>query len=397
MIEPFTLQLPITVEFGSGISANSGGYAKKLGKKVFIVTDKGIRKAGILDKITASLENESIEYTVFDKTIPNPTDSLVEEGVEHLKKERCDQIITLGGGSSIDAGKGISLLATNQGRIADYVIRSMADIDKMKKHSLPLIAIPTTAGTGSEADGFAVITVVETENKEGIGQLPAYPGGPHLCPTVSLVDPQLTLGLPPRQTASTGMDALAHAIETYIGKGTTPFIEALSLRAIELAANYLPIAYADGANYEAREAMMMASHLAGYGENYVATCGEHALAEATGGIYGNLVHGELVAIFLPYMMEYNRIVSPNKFVKIALAMGERIEGISLKEASKKAIDAINNIISEVNLPNNLLSLGIEKERLSDIADRANQSPNTPDNPRTINKEEYLRIIEKAYE
>jgi alcohol dehydrogenase len=169
------------------------------------------------------------------------------------------------------------------------------------------------------------------------------------------------------------------------------------LKAIELAAKHLPIAYADGSNYEAREGMMMAADLAGYAENYVGTCGEHALAEATGGIYGNLVHGVLVSIYLPYMMEYNRLVDPCKFSKIANAMGENVEGLSPREASIRAIEVVRRFIEDLDVPQNLKSLGVKKVRLQEIAEKAFSNPNSPDNPRAITREGYLKIIEKAYE
>jgi alcohol dehydrogenase class IV len=399
MLPSYSFNFPIWVEFGCGSSKKVGEIAKQINwKKAFIVTDTGVRKAGLLDGILESLESCKIPYHVYDGVQPNPTDVGVEKASEIFKEEKCDFIIAIGGGSSMDTGKGVALLATNPGRIKDYEIRSMEDLvkGKIKNHIAPLITIPTTAGTGSEIDFWAVITDTERKFKMCLGQAPLYPGGPYLGAVFALVDPLMTLTLPPSQTASTGIDALSHAIETYVSKGSPPIVEPLALHAIELIAKYLPIAYADGSNIEARENMMFAAHIAGICEN-LANCGLiHSLAEVVGGMYWNVPHGTAIAVFMPEIMEFNRMAVPEKFKKIAIAMGEKVEGLSLREASIKAIDAVKKLISELKMAKSLKDLGVKEGDLPDIAKKAMETVEYGGNPRVASYEDLLTIVRKCY-
>ncbi|MCD6470485.1 iron-containing alcohol dehydrogenase [Candidatus Bathyarchaeota archaeon] len=398
-MEPYSFNFPIWVEFGKGSSRKVGEIAEKMGwKKAFIVTDSGIRKAGLLDGIIEALESHKVLYYIYDKVQPNPTDIGVEDAAKLVKEEKCDFIVAVGGGSSMDTGKGAALLATNPGGIKDYEIRGMEDlaIGKIKNHLLPLITIPTTAGTGSEIDFWAVITDTERKFKMVLGQSPLYPGGPYLGAMFALVDPLLTVTLPPAQTASTGIDALSHAIETYVAKGSPPFVEPLALRAIELISKYLPVAYADGGNIEARENMMFAAHIAGICEN-LANCGiMHSLGEVVGGMYWKIPHGVAIAVFMPKVMEFNRISVPEKFKKIAIAMGENVRGLSLREASLKAIEAIKNLLEDLELPKNLRSLGVEEKSLPEIAKKAMETVELEGNPRKATYEDLLMIAKSCY-
>lgn len=400
MLLPYSFNFPIWVEFGRGSSKKVGEIAKQRNwKRAFIVTDTGVRKAGLLEGILESLESHKISYCVFDGVQPNPTDVMVEKAAEIFKEESCDFIIAVGGGSSMDTGKGVALLATNPGRIKDYEIRSMEDLakGKIKNHIAPLITIPTTAGTGSEIDFWAVITDTERKFKMCLGQAPLYPGGPYLGAVYALVDPLLTLTLPPLQTAATGIDALSHAIETYVSKGSPLIVEPLALHAIELIAKYLLIAYADGSNIEARENMMFAAHLAGMCEN-LANCGLiHSLAEVVGGMYWNVPHGCAIAVFMPKVMEFNRMAVPEKFKKIAIAMGEKVKGLSLREASKKAIDAVEKLLSDLKMPKSLKDLGVKEEDLTEIAKKAMETVEYGGNPRVASYEDILSIVKKCYD
>jgi len=400
MLLPYSFNFPIWVEFGRGSSKKVGEIAKQRNwKRAFIVTDTGVRKAGLLEGILESLESHKISYYVFDGVQPNPTDIMVEKAAEIFKEESCDFIIAVGGGSSMDTGKGVALLATNPGRIKDYEIRSMEDLakGKIKNHIAPLITIPTTAGTGSEIDFWAVITDTERKFKMCLGQAPLYPGGPYLGAVYALVDPLLTLTLPPLQTAATGIDALSHAIETYVSKGSPLIVEPLALHAIELIAKYLLIAYADGSNIEARENMMFAAHLAGMCEN-LANCGLiHSLAEVVGGVYWNVPHGCAIAVFMPKVMEFNRMAVPEKFKKIAIAMGEKVKGLSLREASKKAIDAVEKLLSDLKMPKSLKDLGVKEEDLTEIAKKAMETVEYGGNPRVASYEDILSIVKKCYD
>lgn len=396
---PYSFYLPMWVEFGSGCSKKAGEIAVSMGlKKAMIVTDPGIRKAGLLDGILGSLEACKIAYCIFDKVRPNPLDVDVEEGARIFKEEACDFIIAVGGGSSMDTGKGIALLTRNPGRIKDYEIHGMEDLikGKIKNHIAPLITVPTTAGTGSEVDFWAVITDTERKFKMCLGQAPLYPGGPYLGATVALVDPLMTLTLPPSQTAFTGMDALSHAIETLVAKGSPPIVEPLALHAIELIYRYLPVAYADGSNLEARENMMFAAHIAGICMN-LANCGLiHSLAEVVGGIYWDVPHGAAIAVFTPAVMKFNRISVPDKFKKIAMVIGEKVEGLSLREASLRAIEAVEKLIDDLGLPRNLRSLGVKEADLPEIARKTMETVEYEGNPRKAKYEDIMEILKACF-
>jgi alcohol dehydrogenase class IV len=383
------------IEFGRDVSAKVGDYARRLGKTAFVVTDKGVVQAGILDRIEGALAKAGINRVVFDEVIANPTDELVHRAAAGLKAQKCDFVVAVGGGSSMDTAKAIALLGTNPGKVGDYVLADFTDLGKIKTDPLPLITIPTTAGTGSEVDFWAVITITEKRMKFSIGQGPMYPGGPYLGATVCLVDPLLTLGLPRKLTASTGVDALSHAVETYVAKGTNPFVEALALRSIELVATNLPTACIKGDDVEAREAMMLASHFAGICENFANCGGIHSLAEATGGVRGDIPHGVAIAVYFPHVMEYNLPAAEAKFAKIAEAMGEETESLSVRNAAEKAIISIRKLIKNLDMPTNLRGLGVTERDLDAIAERAMWDMCTSGNPREIARDQFLSIAKKA--
>jgi alcohol dehydrogenase class IV len=394
--DQYTFQLPILVEFGLGVSEKVGTYAKELGKKVLIVTDRGIVQAGILKKITDVLDVFGTDYDVFDEVSPNPTEMDVGEASKHIKDEGCDFIIALGGGSSIDVAKCSALLSTNPGKISDYVMLSFSDLGKIKKHPLKLLTIPTTAGTGSEVDYWAVLTT-SRKMKDSIGQPPMYPGGPYLGATVALVDPLMTIPLPPRQTACTGIDALSHLVETYVAKGTNPIVEAWSVYAIDLIARNLRVAFADGSNLEAREKMMQASIMGGLNLNYANLGGIHSLGEGTGGLYGNIPHGVLMGIFFPHVIDYNRLANPQKYARIAAAMGEDVHGLSVMNAAKAAAHAVRRLLEDLDLPTRLKDVGVKRDDLPAIAERAVWDGATGGNPRAVTQADFVKIAEKAYE
>ncbi|MFX0067878.1 MAG: iron-containing alcohol dehydrogenase [Promethearchaeota archaeon] len=391
MIEPFNFTLPIHIEFGRGVSRKVGELAKSMkAKRVLIITDKGVIKAGLIKGITESLDAKSFEYDIFDEVIPNPTDVVVEKAAKQVKEGKYDLIIAIGGGSSMDTGKGAALLATNPGGIRDYETKAI------ENHLLPLITIPTTAGTGSEVDYWAVITDTDRNFKMALGQAPPYPGGPYLGASATLVDPLLTMTLPPKQTAATGFDAFSHALETCVARDAKPFVPSLALYAIELLIEKLPIAYADGSNMDAREAVMLAAHLGGICENF-ANCGIiHSLAEVVGGMYGEVPHGIAIAVFTPTVLEFNYIANPRMYAKIASVMGEKVEGLSAREAARRVIDASRSFIEDLDLPTSLKDIGVRKDDLPKIAKMAMETAEIPGNPRMVAEANLLDILRKAY-
>ncbi|MEM4311642.1 MAG: iron-containing alcohol dehydrogenase [Nitrososphaerales archaeon] len=394
----FSISFPITVEFGNGVSKIVGNSADKKGwKNALIITDKGIINAGLINNVIESLNSKGIKYDLFDEVKANPTDEIVFKALEKVDKK--DFIIAIGGGSSIDVAKVVAVITKNGGKPQDYEIRKPEDLyeERIKNHPLPLIAIPTTAGTGSEVDFWAVITDTNRKFKMSLGQLPLYPGAPYLGANLALLDPELTLTLPPSQTASTGIDALFHAIETFTSKGNHPLVEALAPYVIRLIFENLTIAYKNGRNLKARERMLLASSLAGICENY-ANCGlMHALGEPLGALYDNLPHGICLAVFSPHVMEFNLDQIIYKYSIIAQSMGEDIKNLGGEEAARSAIKAIKRLIIDLGLPRSLKELKVRREDLNEIVKRAYSTLYIPDNPKPISQSDLYEIVNKAYE
>lgn len=392
-----------TIEFGRGKVEKVGEIAKSMGAKmVLVVTDKGVVKAGICKKVADSLESAGVEYQVFDKVQPNPLDTIVEEGAKLAKEIKCNVIIGLGGGSAMDTAKGISVLTTNPGSIRDYELQMGEEFSKMKNHPTPLITIPTTSGTGSEANVWAIITNTEKWNKMSIGGPPSYPGGPCIAARVAIVDPELTVTLPPNQTAFTGVDAFAHALEAYTANVANPISDALSEYAMRIITEYLPIAYTNGKDIEAREMMSLGACLAGISFGNSDCIGPHAFGEALGGLYGNppkpvIPHGVCVGLFLPWMVEYNYNTDPVKFAKIAQLLGEKVDDLPLRDAAKRSVDAVKKFLAEVDMPRSLKELGVKEEDLPAIAERTMLNVSVASNPRPLTYDVALDILRKAYE
>lgn len=314
------------------------------GKKPLLVTDQGIVAVGILKQITDILDAAGMTYVVYDKTVPNPTDKNVAEAYELYKKENCDSLITLGGGSSHDCGKGVGFLASNGGKIQDY-----EGLDKSSKPFPPYVAVNTTAGTASEMTRFCVITDTARKVKMAIVDWRA-------TPSVAINDPLLMVAMPPSLTAATGMDALTHAVEAYVSTAATPMTDACAEKAMEYINRYLRRAVANGKDMEAREGMCYAQYLAGMAFNNASLGHVHAMAHQLGGFY-NLPHGECNAILLPHVSQYNLIAARRRFGRIAKLLGERVDGLSATDASQRAIEAIKILSKDVGIPEGLVALG----------------------------------------
>ncbi|MDS0300988.1 iron-containing alcohol dehydrogenase [Halogeometricum sp. S1BR25-6] len=394
----YTFDFPIRVEFGTGTSENIGSVVNSQGwRKALIVTDQGILDAGLVDGIKTSLAAEGIEHVTYDGVEPNPTVGMVDEATEMLESEGCDFIVSVGGGSSIDVGKGASLMATNPGKLVDYEVTSAEEVmeEPIENDPLPLVTVPTTAGTGSEVDYWAVITDEEREFKMALGQSPLYPNGPYLGAEVSLVDPALTATLPPRQTAATGFDAFSHALENHVSSACPPIVKPLTRDIMGLVSDYLPTAYEDG-EMEAREQMMFGSHLAGICENFAGFGAIHSLAETTGGMYPEIPHGEAIAAYTPAVMRYNIEAVPGRYAEVAEAMGLDVSGLSDEEAALEAVDAVEELINRVDLPASLHDLGVAEEDLPEIAEKSLNTIEIHDNPRDADADDLLNVARDAY-
>jgi alcohol dehydrogenase len=337
--------IPSVTLIGIGASKEIPGKIKALGgKKPLIVTDPGIVATGILKQVTDILDAAKVKYEVYDKTIPNPTDANVAEGVEFYKKGQCDSLITLGGGSSHDCGKGVGLVIANGGTIHDY-----EGVDKSTKPMPPYVAVNTTAGTASEMTRFCIITDLSRKVKMAIVDWRVTPG-------IALDDPLLMVGMPPALTAATGMDALTHAVEAYVSTIATPMTDACAEKAIELIFQHLRPAVANGKDIVAREGMCFAQYLAGMAFNNASLGHVHAMAHQLGGFY-DLPHGECNAILLPHVEKFNLIAKVERFSKMAEIMGENIKGKSPRAAAELALDAIRQLSADVGIPSGLVELG----------------------------------------
>ena len=306
--------IPNVTLVGSGCSKEIPNRMKALGGQYpLIVTDKGIVACGILKQITDILDAAGMKYCVYDETVPNPTDKNVEAATKMYKDNKCDSLITIGGGSSHDCGKGVGFVAGCGGTIHDY-----EGVDKSSKPFPPYVAVNTTAGTGSEMTRFCIITDTSRKVKMAIVDW-------RCTPSVAIDDPDLMMGMPPALTAATGMDALTHAVEAYVSTAATPMTDACAEKAMEYINRYLRRAVANGQDKEAREGMCYAEYLAGMAFNNASLGHVHAMAHQLGGFY-NLPHGECNAILLPWVEEYNRISSRRRFARIASLLGEVTDG-----------------------------------------------------------------------
>jgi alcohol dehydrogenase len=368
---------------GVGCYKETGAQIKTLGaKKPLIVTDKGVTAAGITQKIIDIAGEAGVEAEVFDETVPNPTDKNVEDGLKYYNDKGCDSIISLGGGSSHDCGKGVGIVATNGGKIHDY-----EGIDQSTKAMPPFIAINTTAGTGSEMTRFCIITDTSRKVKMAIVDW-------RVTPNVAINDPVLMAGMPPKLTAATGMDALTHAVEAYVSTIATPVTDCCALKAIQLISENLRAAVANGDDMVARDGMAYAEYLAGVAFNNASLGYVHSMAHQLGGYY-DLPHGVCNAILLPHVQRYNMIAKVERFVDIAVAMGEVVEGLSARDAAEKALEAIKTLSTDVGIPSGLAELGVKVEDLKIMADNAMKDACSLTNPRCPGIDEVVAIYKAA--
>ncbi|WP_461210915.1 iron-containing alcohol dehydrogenase [Desulfocurvus sp. DL9XJH121] len=376
-------QSPSRLVLGAGAVTRVGAEAARFGTKALVVTGRSSsKKSGALDKVLDSLKEAGVGVALYDKVPSDPDVPSVEAGVELAKAEGCDVIVALGGGSPLDASKGISMMLANPGAIVDYEFKSPG-ID-----GPAIIAVPTTAGTGSEITRFTVITDTERTVKMLLQ-------GPGLIPKVSVLDPELTMSMPPSVTAATGMDALTHATEAYLSSVGTPLTDIHALAAVRLIAGALVPATLNGGNVAAREQMLLGQMEAGYAFGNAATALVHAMARPLGAHFG-VPHGKANAMLLATVMEYNRPSAPERFVELAKAFGENTEGLPVREAGELAVKAMAAIFRETDLPSRLSEFGIKESDLDKLTADAFASASCRVNPRIPTKEDirtlYLAVL-----
>lgn len=371
-------QSPERLLFGWGSVGKTGEEAMRYGTKALIVSGKtSSRASGALDAVCASLKSAGIAVTLFCEVESDPSVHTVTVGATLARDSGADIVIALGGGSPLDAAKAISVMATHSGNIVDY------EKTALTRKGIPVIAIPTTAGTGSEVTKFVVITDTDRKVKMLISS-------PFLIPRVALLDPQLTLSIPPAFTAGPGMDALTHAIEAFQSSLAAPTTDVFALSAIRLIGGNLVKATLNGANVEARTAMLLGQMHAGLAFGNASVALVHAMSRPLGAHFG-IPHGQANAILLPWVMEYNRPACPEKFVRIAEALDCDVQGLPLKEASRLAVTTVREIYADTGLPLTLAELGVPAESLPQLAQDASQSGSVLFNPRkpTLSEIEQL--------
>lgn len=352
-------------------------------RKALIVTDAGLAKAGVAERIVEQLALRDIDAAVFDGAKPNPSIANVEQGLALLQREKCDFVVSLGGGSPHDCAKGIALCATNGGKIADY-----EGVDRSAKPQLPLVAINTTAGTASEMTRFCIITDEARHVKMAIVDR-------NVTPILSVNDPALMVGMPKSLTAATGMDALTHAVEAYVSTAATPITDACALKAIELISANLRQAVANGQDMPARENMAYAQFLAGMAFNNASLGYVHAMAHQLGGFY-DLPHGVCNAVLLPHVQRFNARVSAPRLRDVAGALGVEVRELNAEQGAAAAIAAIEQLSRDIDIPPGLAALGAKVEDVPILATNALKDACGLTNPRPASQAEIEAVFKAAF-
>lgn len=350
---------------------------------VLIITDQGVFNAGLINEPKALLENAGIRVNVINDTPPEPPIGKVNDIYLSAKNVNAQVIIGIGGGSAMDTAKLVAILLNN-----DVALQDVADGKaKFKRRGLPTIMVPTTSGTGSEATQNSIVLIPERELKVGIVD-------EKMLPNCVILDPVMTVGLPPHITANTGIDAFCHALECYISKKASPFSDTFALKAIELISANIRTAYYDGKNLEARENMLLGSYFGGACIATSSTVAIHALSYPLGGKY-HIPHGLANSILLPDVMKFNLDACEEKFAKVAQVMGLNIAGCSQREAAEKMIEELYALIRDLNIKCDLKAVGITEETLSELADAALTVKRLLDNnPKPMTKSDVVEIYKK---
>ncbi|WP_333860898.1 iron-containing alcohol dehydrogenase [Clostridium sp.] len=376
-------QCPRDIIYGEDTVNLVGVKSLKFGKKVLVVTGKhSSKKTGALDKVSDSLKRSGLEYVIFNKVESDPSVNTVRLGVETAKEENIDVILALGGGSALDAAKAISMVFANGGDILDY------EKGTPQMEGIPIVAVPTTAGTGSEVTKYSIITDTERKIKMLIGS-------DFLIPKIAILDPKLTKMMPPGITAATGMDAFTHAVEAYISKAAQPMSDVYAIKAIELIAGNLIKAVFKEDDMKARGKMMLGQMYAGLAFSNASVALVHAMSRPLGAYY-KVPHGLANALLLPEVMKFNRAACSERFKVVAEAMGENTEDRSIREASYLAIESIKNLFLETGLPKSLKEVGVDKDNFHKMAKDAVENKSTTLNPRKPTLEQLIEIYETIY-
>ena len=377
----FTFTMPAGIRYGIGMHEQLGTMLKDemQFQKVFILTGRHVARSGIIEKITTSLAEAGLEYQIFAEAVPEPAVEDIDRIVGILRASGADAVLAVGGGSPV------CMLMTHEGSCRDYLFGGSKTVTKP---GMPLIAIPTTAGSGSEMTAAAVIEDQQKNVKLSITS-------PYLVPKIAVIDPQLQTGMPPFITATTGMDALTHAIESYVSKRENPVADLFALKAIKLIARSIRAATADGNDIQARADMALASTLAGVAFMNGGLGIVHGISQTLGAI-AHVAHGEANALLLPYCMEKNAPACPERFWDIAQTLGEDVSTLSNKEAAKLAAKAAFRLAEDLHIPTKLHEVGVTREMFDAIVEGTMAYRMLSINPMKITEQDVRDILEAAY-
>lgn len=385
-LNQFVFDEPTKLIYGEGSIKELKNEIYRLGgKSILIVCDQGIVKAGLVDMVKEVLDEiPDIKVNIFDKIIVNPMDTTMDEGCEFALKNNADLIIGIGGGSSLDSAKGIALLMTNGGKMRQYLMEGKV----VDKKIAPTICIPTTAGTGSEVTRTVVATDHKTKFKDG------FKYANTIYADVAILDPKFMEKLPAHVLAACGMDALTHAIESYITWKSNPLTDSINYYAIKLIGENIRKAYGQPDNLEAKGNMLLASAMTGIAFDQAGLGLAHCMGHPMGGLF-NIPHGVACAMTLPVSMEYNLITVPEKLIDIAIVLGENVEGLAEYEAAYKAIDAVNKLMYDLKLPTKLGDVDIKEEDIPTLSKDACGFPGMQGaNPRAATQEDIENLFRR---
>ncbi len=378
----YSWEMPAKLIFGPGCARQAGQELKRLGgSKVLIVTDRGVEGAGVLNSIVEGLDSSGVPYVVFNGVEPNPSIKCVQEAAAVYRAQGCDCLLGVGGGSSMDTAKATGSVATNP----DLDIRAMEGVGKIKNPIPPFVAIPTTCGTAAEVTPTAVITDAQHF------KFPIM--SPYIFSRVALIDGSLLTKLPGPVVAATGMDALCHALESYVNLNTNPISDGLDIKAISMIGEWLRPAVANG-NLEAISHMVLASTIAGMGFANTRVTIVHAMSHPVSGFYG-VPHGVANAILLPYVMDYNLIGNPHRFADVAKALGVDTFGMTAMEAAHESVRAVRELGQDVGIPETFERYGVTEEHLDAMVEDTFKSGNVPVNPVRVTRDAVIRIYRQS--
>ncbi|MCC3357740.1 iron-containing alcohol dehydrogenase [Bacillus sp. REN16] len=380
--------MPRAIFYGYDSFKQVAVETRKLGKRALIISDKVMENLGVVDECKSMLNEEEINCTTYLGIDSEPIDIFVNEALEICKQNNCDVIIALGGGSCIDTGKAVAVIATNGGDISDFMgNKKIAD-----KKAIPLIAIPTTAGTGSEATDVTVITNTKNDVKMMIKQ-------PTFLPEIAIVDPTLTLSSPKHITSATGVDALTHAIEAYISRRSHPFTDTLALSAIKLIYENIEEVYKNGSNLAAREKMSLGALKAGIAFSNASVCLVHGMSRPIGALF-HVPHGVSNAMLLPAILEFSKSACIDRLASVGLFIKPELSGYSSEEIANIVVQEIKKLCFNLNIPN-MKEWGIKKQELDNVVGKmakdAIESGSPSNNPRIPTEEEIIELYQGCFD